>query len=104
MSAPGEPVENEKPYTLRYAEWDGYEGRQLDELVGFGHIHTEDLGGAIMLMLYDRDYAWRVHLTITMQRKPRSHWWDEIRDAWYSRRLPCFWEPRQVLIEEESRA
>ena len=85
-----------EPYEIRYATMD--DGSELlDEIVGTGHLHTEDLGGSIMLILTGD--GWRVHASIGMARLPRSQWWDEIRDAWYGRRWPCFWEPRQRMVE-----
>lgn len=85
-------------HELRYAEMeDG--SRILDELVGRGHVHTEDLGGSIMLIL-TTDAGARVHLAIGLARLPRSEWWSAIVDALRERQWPCFWEPRQWLIEE----
>ena len=88
-----------EPYEIRYADVDGYDEPILDELLGTGQVVTEDLGGSIMLILYGESY--RVHLSIGLTRLPRSQWWDEIREAWYGRRWPCFWEPRQYLVEQE---
>lgn len=91
----------ERGYEIRWAEWDGYDGPQLDEVVtrGCWTVHTEDLGGSIMVCMYRTD-SQRIYVSIGLQRLPRSRWWDEIKDAWYERRWPCLWEPRQVLVEE----
>ena len=57
---------------------------ELDEVCGEGFFHLEDLG-----------QCWYVDLagarcTMLIDRMPRSRWWEEICEAWWERRLPCF--------------